>query len=249
MGLLSLIFHTKRTSIGQKAIAGVAGESVVAITFDATLKHSHRATSDVTHVPVEGNARVADHSRPLPVEVEIDGVVSDFAIESLISFEGRGVTFAPAFTGALRRARRGDSSPGKQAWDDLIRLKDTAALVTIHTRQRNYENMMITDVSAEFGPDTGRVYPLRIALREVQIVETEEAAVDPALLRGKPTESKGKKALKPAPIKVAEQSNWDACVANRTASGDSTIDAISECGIRKINGTNEFASSGGFSGG
>src|SRR5678810_739366 len=48
--------------------------------IDATISEEHRYESETTDYPVERGANITDHNRPLPIEVTLEGIVSNTPI-------------------------------------------------------------------------------------------------------------------------------------------------------------------------
>ena len=73
--------------------------------IDCSISENHTFDSDVTDYPVESGSNISDNIRPLPLVVEIEGVVSNTPI-GLIADNRRGRTNpdqSPADDAGLRR--------------------------------------------------------------------------------------------------------------------------------------------------
>lgn len=151
---ISLLFPKSKVSVGL-------------VEFDATLSETHRKTNEVTAHPVEAGVDVVDHIRPLPEEVEINGVVSDTPLVFLASLR------APSpIKGALTRP----SDRADTAYAELEAIMANAELVEVITRLREYEDMAITDMTIERDASTGNVLNASLSLRQVMTVETQTVA-------------------------------------------------------------------------
>ncbi len=73
------------------------------LSFDASVAERHSLVSEVTDHPVESGANIADHIRPVPLELDLEGVISntplrtppdnaDGATEIEVKVEGRSPT-------------------------------------------------------------------------------------------------------------------------------------------------------------
>src|SRR5688572_23142146 len=96
--------------------------------IDATLDEVHTHESEVTVYPTESGSNLTDHIRPLPIVVQIQGVVSDTPVgdmEILRDLEGEGENQRPSEAARLH----------------LMDVRDRRQPVTIVTALRTYENM------------------------------------------------------------------------------------------------------------
>src|SRR5713101_5273233 len=84
-----------RTSISPGGLPTPAIPAVAlldVITIDATLQEVHKADAEVTEHPVELGADITDHVRPKPVELRIEGIISDTPIDdSLLNAAARAI--------------------------------------------------------------------------------------------------------------------------------------------------------------
>lgn len=144
---------------------------------DATLSEKHSFTVEVTDFPVERGANIADHRRPKPDQVQIEGVVSNTPIKA-----------APLPLDS--------EHAGQRAFDYLKRLRDSAELIDIITNIDLYEDMSLIDAQMPRDVKTGDAFQFTATFKRIRIVENKTALVVTAAPNGKPKEEKGKDGTK-----------------------------------------------------
>jgi len=148
MGIIdSLFVKTKREIGGFK--------------MDAVLREAHSNTIRTTKNPVEFGADITDHSIIEPVQLEIEGVVSDTpmglaALGELVNFGSK-------------------KTRSQQAYEKFIEMMNTRELVEVFTKLVAYKNMLITNVNVSQDKDTSKIVLFNISLREVRVVMSEVA--------------------------------------------------------------------------
>jgi len=121
--------------------------------FDAVLRTEHLSARQITSHPVQTGANISDHSYKIPSTLSMDVGVSDV----MANFNPMGLIFSNA------------KSKSVNAFEELIKIQDSGNPVTVYTRLKKYENMVIERVSAR--EDAKTLYELRaqIQLQEVII--------------------------------------------------------------------------------
>jgi hypothetical protein len=132
------------------------------IAFDATVRLTHGSTVEVTDHPVEDGSTVTDHSRRLPKRLSLDVMVSNDPMIILAA-----VNAQPSVAGGDPRTRAQD------ALAELERIQAEGELLTIRTFLRDYENMILEDISSTRNAATGAVLRATLALRELITASTE----------------------------------------------------------------------------
>lgn len=174
MPLLSLLYKIAPTSIGS-------------IELDAAISISHRAEVEVTQHPVEKGADIADHLRPKPEIVTIEGVVSNTPIN--VTQQTRAVEFVgTGFRAEFQTTAREEQPfgvPGyaEEAYAKLRDIKDNRELVTIVTPLKTYENMALTSLEIPQDAKTGDSLRFTATFQNVRVVENKvtnlKVATDP----------------------------------------------------------------------
>lgn len=132
--------------------------------LDAAISEGATFAAQVTDHPVEVGSNVVDHIRPQPIEVRIDGIVTD----------------TPATVSQARRASdatgQGDGEvaayPGRAqaALTFLIDLRDNPRLVTVSTTRWVYEEMALVSLTVPTDRTTGDALRFSAAFRQVRTV-------------------------------------------------------------------------------
>ncbi|MEE9481208.1 MAG: hypothetical protein V3V34_11795 [Kiloniellales bacterium] len=128
--------------------------------FDATETEESQSTAEVTKVPIEDRATIADHSYTQPDVHTVEGMLSP-----LLPFPSpRGVV---GVTGAVKKA------------------VDALKAGTVLTCVFGFEvaDLLLTSVSRSLGADDGFALRVSLELIELRTVTTETISVPPSRLR------------------------------------------------------------------
>ncbi len=152
------------------------------VALDAAVHEQHQVAAQVTEHQVEVGANIADHVRPLPRRLTIDGYVSNAPI-SLPLTQNRGVRAFDArmtvqtptgrsvdvsalqFDGPLDRAR--------DVYGDLVDAALAGALFTITTSLAQYQNFAIVNFQVPRDAGIGDSLHFQIDFQEVRLVEAQ----------------------------------------------------------------------------
>jgi hypothetical protein len=182
-GALGLGGGPKRTNIEDST-----GKSVILV--DATIKEDPNYEAEVTLHPVEDGKDVTDHIHIKNDKLTIEGVVSQSPlnlqsqVKGLISsatgalgsaIGGQIGTIAGAVGGSIIGAALfGDTdNPAKVAHDALLNLLETSEILTITTKTRVYENMVMTNLSMPVDTTTGQALKFTATFQEIRIVTAD----------------------------------------------------------------------------
>lgn len=127
--------------------------------FDAFLRLDHSSKLKITEHPVEEGANIADHAYVEPQVLTIEIGMSDVCT-SFVNGQ-----FEQKYTRSV------------SAFDTLKKLQSDRIPVTVHTRLKTYENMLIETITAP--DDYMTLYGLRVTvgLREIIVVKTNTVAL------------------------------------------------------------------------
>lgn len=167
-GLSKPPFHTKI----QGKTSNLQIFDILAI--DATLQETHSAAAEVTEHPVEVGSDIADHVRPKPVELRVDGIVTNAPLQTdLLSTALAASPLAPglAVAGAAAQALIGKAEFIKDAYNTLMNIRDNGQLVVIATPYRQYESMIMTDLQVVRDQKTGDALRFQLSFRQIVVVE------------------------------------------------------------------------------
>ena len=167
------------------------------IAFDATVSERHQSKLVVTEHPVENGANVADHARKEPDVLDINGIISNHPI--LLNFDE---SLRPSVVGTSPFER------AQSAFDEFQRLQNIAALLTVATETRTYENMMITSLAAPKDAAKRFILYIALTLREFRRASVETVdAPEPVEPVHKGKRQQGRKQTKPAATEVEEKTS------------------------------------------
>lgn len=130
------------------ALGTVPGSATMldALTIDVTLSEVHTMNSDITEHPMEEGADVTDHVRPKPVELRMEGLITETPIDdSLLAAAIRAAPVLGIAAGAVTAVSSllKGTSLSKTAFDKLRGFRDNVTLLSIFTPYRSYSKMVL----------------------------------------------------------------------------------------------------------
>ncbi len=152
--------------------------------IDATLSQEHSFESDVTQYPVESGGDITDHVRPKPVQLSIEGVVSDTPYGEL---KARRVAALGQLVGVVGKSNE-RILPSQEFRSFMLDIREKRQPVIVVTETRLYKSMILEQFSESIGPDTGDAIKFRCSFREIRIVTNERTVVKVSM----PRAAKGK---------------------------------------------------------
>lgn len=127
--------------------------------FDGILREDHTSSLKITQHPVQTGAAITDHSFVEPARVSLDVFMSD-AMDSLVPNQ---------FTGRYTK-----SVSGYQALQDL---QESRIPVSVHTRIRDYNNMLIERIEVPDDRKTQYGLHCTVDMREIFVVDVAQTTV------------------------------------------------------------------------
>lgn len=188
-------------------ISYLAGNSLVTIEFDATIREEHAGTTTVTEYHVERGADVSDHARPENERLTCDVVVTDTPIKvPRTNTDGAQGGFSsmplqtPAFTRiphilpgiglvesfipphdstTMIEVLNFDDTMNRvqNVYNELEVLRTATTLVNISTPLREYTDMVLRSVTAPRGPSDGSSITFTFLATKIHFVDSEIVAV------------------------------------------------------------------------
>jgi uncharacterized protein YcfJ len=218
MALVSLFFQTRA--------------KLSLMELDASLQENHEASATPTENEVEDGAKISDHITLSPLSLSIEGVVSENPI-SLISsaigavagligkqvgknngaVAGAAATVGVATVGGLVSGAFSGGGPKSRKKEDvftyLLELRDRRQPFTVVTGLKEYDNMVITQVSVPRNSQTGEVLRFSVQLKQIKIIKTSliEIAIEAAKAGAAKAQNVGKQAAKQTTEKTAKDSS------------------------------------------
>lgn len=154
------------------------------LVIDATMQETHSAASEVTEHPVEVGSDITDHIRPKPIEVRIDGIITNAPLQTdALSLALGASPLAPglALANAAALALIGKAEFTKDAFNTLRRIRDNGVLVVLNTAYEAYENMAMTDLQIVRDQNTGDALHFTATFRQIVIVDAAKLENLPTL--------------------------------------------------------------------
>lgn len=174
-------------------------------TFNLTCltQESHDLTNAITDNPVETGSSVVDHVQRQPRKYTLSGLVSDAPVTLL--------DLADAFSSRMTKA-----------YNYMEALWESGNPVTIKTKFKTLENMVLESLSVPRSRQTGNAFSFSATFKEVTVVDTEASTVSPVSKKATakqaaPNENKGKQATQ-APS-TAGGSSFGSILSNLTGVG------------------------------
>lgn len=174
-------------------IGRARGPRIGGVQVDVSLRESHTSRREISDSPVEAGSDVTDHTKVLPDEVSIEGVLSDTPT---------------SITDRIRLLATGKTA--QQRYRDLLELKDNAETFELITGLRSYTNMVLATLRINRSVSTGESITFNATMREIEFAESAAVTVVsvPAdAPKTAPPVDRGPKPKTPAPQAAAEQSS------------------------------------------
>ena len=115
---------------------------------DGFYASDHEVRVRTTGYPVESGATLTDHAVREPIQLKLQGWVSDIM--------------------AAREVERPiNSGRSARAWDDLVQLADAKEPLTVNTQIGTYRNMLITKIQTPLDRTTSRALRFTMELQEI----------------------------------------------------------------------------------
>lgn len=212
---ISILFNASAIAFG--AMTPPRRTTLDTLTVECTVEEVHSASAEVTEFPVEVGADITDHVRPKPKGLVLTGLISDTPLDtSLLRAAISNVPFAFEIAGAANPAERTVLSRSELFFAALQALLDARAPFLVHTPYRDYENMVLTDLSVPRDHTEGVTF--RATLREIILAESQTTTVSVPPPPAAPKKSKGRVGKKPAPPAVK-----DSAAASATGWGQAPV--------------------------
>jgi hypothetical protein len=133
--------------------------------IDASLSESHDLDSDVTEYPVETGSSITDNTRPKPITVTIEGIVSDTPLGPVADLRHN------------ESGPDGSFTPSTEALAVLEGIRSAREPVSITTTLRTFDNMVMTSLSIPRDAATGAALRFSATFTEVIFVTNNRTTV------------------------------------------------------------------------
>lgn len=159
-------------------------QAIDILTIDATMQETHSLAAEVTEHPVEVGSDITDHIRPKPIEVRIDGIITNAPLSSNILSLALGASpLAPALAlgNAAIALLAGKSTILNDAYNRLRGIRDNGIIVVLVTTYEAYESMAMTDLQIVRDGQTGDAIHFTATFRQIVIVDAAKLENLPTL--------------------------------------------------------------------
>jgi len=163
------------------------------IVLDAVISETTTSTVRITRNPVELGADINDHAIIEPKEYSLEAVVSDSPLFGLgaLSQIGSLVT-SSGFFGSSSEDNRTRS---QAAFDALIAIQEAREPITIQTGLKQYDNMLISNITVTQDKDKSRAIFFTAKLTEIILTSTQEIEFPNDSLLADSTQQQGSSAI------------------------------------------------------
>lgn len=149
--------------------------------FDVVTLESHQWEAITTSSPVETGSEIVDHVQLLPDKLELSGIISNSTLEGS---KGK-------FLDTLFDFLDGESNVQK-AFDQLRKLLENRQPVTVYTRYKTYNDMVLTSLSIPRSTNNGDAIEFTASFTHIKRVSTltvdaEDAGINPQSASDKST--------------------------------------------------------------
>jgi hypothetical protein len=157
------------------------------VILDASLSEQHITTAEVTKHQVERGSDITDHIRPLPARLSLEAIVTNTPLgvpetqadgvtgsiqDTTTTVNGQRVTFRSfVFSGTFDRVR--------DVFGDIVDAIQGAALFSVTTTLKRYENLACTNFVPTRNADKGNALHFTIDFEEIRLVDTQVVAALP----------------------------------------------------------------------
>ena len=162
---------------------------IATLELDAAISVVYSRTADVTDHPVERGSNVSDHVRPKPVEIKIEGMLTNTPI-------GVGITVDPFSTITPTSTDR-----SSKAFTELHRLFEAGETLKIVSELFSFENMVIQSLDIPRDSKSGDAFFFTCNLKQIRMVKGERVTV--SIPRASTKASQGAKPKNETPEKPA----------------------------------------------
>lgn len=178
------------TLVFLKQLNSVSGPSVDTLTIDATLSETHSSKVTVTRHPVEQGVKITDHKLREPDGLVMDCIITNDPMPTTDSetpaqyVNPSGQTFNYAAKSSYEPDR------ASKAYQTLLSLLDSPDLLSVVTSLRNYDNMVLTDITAPRDSGTGEALRFTVTFTQIRVVQNQTTVI-----QAKTTRASGNKDL------------------------------------------------------
>jgi hypothetical protein len=182
---IAILLEKKPAKIGKQNSARQLDDSL-SIVLDASVTETHSSTAEITSHPVESGVNIVDHVRRQPDSITITGIVSNTPTRF-----PQGVVGVAAVRSVQNLIKGVTNDLAKTAYEQLLELIEGKQLVKIVTTLREYNDMLLENISVTRDVTYGDSLYFTCTARQVRLIKTSSVAV-----KAVPAPKEPKKAVK-----------------------------------------------------
>ncbi len=141
------------------------------LVVDVYLTEAYSLSSETSDYPRESDTNVTDNTRALPLELKVEGFISD----------------APLGQELIERRERetgGTQAPSEFAYAQLEKIHTDELPVTVVTSLRSYGSMIMTTCEVARDKDTGKALSFSASFKQITVITNARTQVGSVLNRG-----------------------------------------------------------------
>ncbi len=140
---------------------------VAGFQLDVAVSEDHTYDADATDSPVEEGSDISDNIRNRPLQVTLEGIVTDTPI------------------GNMRDVRSGTTLPSEDALAHLLAIREARELITIETSLASYENMALLSLRIPRSAKTGKALRFTAVFKQIRLITNDRTTVPTSSPRGR----------------------------------------------------------------
>lgn len=165
------------------------------VLLDASVSETHTSSANITSHPVEQGANITDHVHREPDSITIQGVISNTPTRF-----PEGVVGVALIRSVVNLVSGVSNDLAKTAYDQLRQLVEGKELIKIATTLREYNDMLLENLTVTRDSDNGDCLNFTVTARQVRLIKTSSVSASPI-----PAPADTKKAAKKSLGKQSKQ--------------------------------------------
>lgn len=159
-------------------------KSIGGIELDAVITEAHSNVVTLTKNPVELGADISDHAIIQPKVLNITAQVSDTPLGAAAFGQ-----ILDTVTGLFGSSTTQNLTRSNAAYNAMVQLMETREPISVQTKLKLYQDMIITNLSVTQDKDSSRIVMFNLTIEEVIITESKIIKLTEAELQaGSPRE-------------------------------------------------------------
>jgi hypothetical protein len=197
--------NTSQSGASLSSATGTA--SPTTYVFDAVLELDHEQAMETTNHPVQTGASLTSHAYLQPATVTMSILMSDVVQQYSTGQQGSAIAQGGA-SPSTAAPFSGNGSKSVAAYQTLLSLQSARQPLTVTTRLRSYQNMMITAISPREDHKTITGLRVRVTFKQIITGAATTAQASPVSARPDATQITGLGTVNPSPVPASTQNQF-----------------------------------------